>query len=176
MVQYHRAEQDNIFNDVRQFSYIIGNIIGLMSLIVLLFCFVLSYFMMQAAYVKVKELLYKQFRYIYIRHKWIKRRIYRDGMQALQFLNKVLDCLFLSAKTIGAHSVMFIISYTIPLLLVFAILQYKDSVNERKEVDKECIDKENLIEKQRMQIKSLQDSLFVLEKEYIKYTMENRKQ
>lgn len=52
----------------------------------------------------------------------------------------------------------------------------KDSVDERKDVDKVCIDKQKIIEKQRIQIKSLQDSLFVLEKEYMKYTIEKRKQ
>ena len=131
---------------------------------------------MQSAYMKVKEMLRKQVNHIRIRHKWVKRRVSRDGKQVLQFLNKVLGCLFLSAKTVGTHSVRFIISYTIPLLLVFTILQYKDSVDERKNVDKVCIDKQKIIEKQRMQIKSLQDSLFVLEKEYMKYNIEKRKQ
>ena len=112
MVRYHRAEQDNIFNGVRQFSYIIGNIIGLMSLIVLLFCFVLSYFMMQAVYVKVKELLYKQIRHIRIRHNWIKRRMYRDRKYILLSTNKVFDSLLLSAKSIADHSVKFIIICT----------------------------------------------------------------
>lgn len=163
MVRYHRAEQDNIFNGVRQFSYIIGNIIGLMSLIVLLFCFVLSYFMMQAVYVKVKELLYKQIRHIRIRHNWIKRRMYRDRKYILLSTNKVFDSLLLSAKSIADHSVKFIMSYTIPMLLAFSVVYYKDSVKEDTEMEKEFKDKQNIIERQQQEIKQLHDSISVLE-------------
>lgn len=128
---------------------------------VLLFCFVLSYFMMQTAYVKVKELLYKQIRHICIRHKWIKRRIYCEGKCILLFANKVLDCLFLSVKSITEHSVRFILSYTIPMLLAFTVVYYKDSVKE--ETEKEFIDKQNIIERQQREIKQLHDSISVLE-------------
>lgn len=117
--------------------------------------------MLQNAYVKVKELLYKQIRHICIRHKWIKRRIYRDGRCILLFANKVLDCLFLSVKSITEHSVRFILSYTIPILLAFTVVYYKDSVKE--ETEKEFMDKQNLIEKQQQEIKLLHDSIFVLE-------------
>lgn len=144
-------------------SYIIGNIIGLVSLIVLLICFVLSFFMMQIAYVKVKEMLCKQLRHIRIRHKWIKRRIYRDGKCILLSANKVFDRLFLSAKSIADHSVRFILSYTIPMLLAFTVVYYKDSVKEDIEMEKEFKDKQNLIEKQQRELKQLHDSISVLE-------------
>ena len=150
-------------NNVKLISYIIGNIIGLVSLIVLLFCFVLSFFMMQTAYVKVKELLCKQLRHIRIRHKWIKQRIYRDGKCILLSANKVFDSLLLSAKSIADHSVKFIISYTIPMLLAFSVVYYKDSVKEETEMEKEFKDKQNLIEKQQRELKQLHDSISVLE-------------
>lgn len=148
---------------MRLISYIIGNIIGLVSLIVLLFCFVLSFFMMQTAYVKIKELLSKQLRHIRIRHKWIKRRIYRDGKCILLSANKVFDRLFLSAKSIADNSVRFILSYTIPMLLAFSVVFYKDSVKEETEMEKEFKDKQNLIEKQQRELKQLHDSISVLE-------------
>lgn len=148
---------------MRLISYIIGNIIGLISLIVLLFCIVLSYFMMQTAYVKVREMLRKQLRHIRIRHKWIKRRIYRDGKCILLSANKVFDRLVLSAKSIADNSVKFILSYTIPMLLVFTVVYYKDSVKEDIEMKKEFIDKQNIIEKQQQEIKQLHDSISVLE-------------
>lgn len=148
---------------MRLISYIIGNIIGLVSLIVLLFCFVLSFFMMQTAYVKMKELLSKQLRHIRIRHKWIKRRIYRDGKCILLSANKVFDSLLLSAKSIADHSVKFIMSYTIPMLLAFSVVFYKDSVKEETEMEKEFKDKQNLIEKQQRELKQLHDSISVLE-------------
>lgn len=150
-------------NNVRLISYIIGNLIGLISLVVLLFCFALSFFMMQTAYVKVKELLSKQLRHMRIRHKWIKRRICRDGNCILLFANKAFDSLFLSVKSIGEHSVRFILSYTIPMLLAFTIVYYKDSVKEETEMEKEFIDKQNIIEKQQQEIKQLHDSIYVLE-------------
>lgn len=148
---------------MRLISYIIGNIIGLVSLIVLLFCFVLSFFMMQTAYVKMKELLSKQLRHIRIRHKWIKRRIYRDGKCILLSANKVFDSLLLSAKSIADHSVKFMMSYTIPMLLAFSVVFYKDSVKEETEMEKEFKDKQNLIEKQQRELKQLHDSISVLE-------------
>ena len=144
-------------------SYIIGNIIGLVSLIVLLICFVLSFFMMQIAYVKVKEMLCKQLRHIRIRHKWIKRRIYRDGKCILLSANKVFDRLFLSANSIADHSVRFILSYAITMLLAFTVVYYKDSVKEDIEMEKEFKDKQNLIEKQQRELKQLHDSISVLE-------------
>lgn len=148
---------------MRLISYIIGNIIGLVSLIVLLFCFVLSFFMMQTAYVKMKELLSKQLRHIRIRHKWIKRRIYRDGKCILLSANKVFDSLLLSVKSIADHSVKFMMSYTIPMLLAFSVVFYKDSVKEETDMEKEFKDKQNLIEKQQRELKQLHDSISVLE-------------
>lgn len=150
-------------NNVRLISYIIGNILGLISLIVLLICFVLSFFMMQTAYVKVKEILCKQLRHIRIRHNWIKRRMYRDGKYILLSANKVFDSLLLSAKSIADHSVRFILSYTIPMLLAFTVVYYKDSIKEDIEMEKEFIDKQNIIEKQQQEIKQLHDSISVLE-------------
>lgn len=150
-------------NNVRLISYIIGNILGLISLIVLLICFVLSFFMMQTAYVKVKEMLCKQLRHIRIRHNWIKRRMYRDGKYILLSSNKVFDSLLLSAKSIADHSVRFILSYTIPMLLAFTVVYYKDSIKEDIEMEKEFIDKQNIIEKQQQEIKQLHDSISVLE-------------
>ena len=150
-------------NNVRLISYIIGNILGLISLIVLVICFVLSFFMVQTAYVKVKKLLSKQLRHIRICHKWIKRRICRDGICILLFANKVFDSLFLSVKSIGVHSVKFILSYTIPMLLAFTVVYFKDSVKEDAEMEKEFIDKQNIIEKQQQEIKQLYDSVSVLE-------------
>ena len=154
---------------MRLISYIIGNIIGLISLIVLLFCIVLSYFMMQTAYVKVREMLRKQLRHIRIRHKWIKRRIYRDGKCILLSANKVFDRLVLSAKSIADNSVRFIFSYTIPMLLAFTVVYYKDSVKEDIEMEKEFIDKQNIIEKQQQEIKQLHDSISVLEMRFKKH-------
>ena len=154
---------------MRLISYIIGNIIGLISLIVLLFCIVLSYFMMQTAYVKVREMLRKQLRHIRIRHKWIKRRIYREGKCILLSANKVFDRLFLSAKSIADNSVRFILSYTIPMLLAFTVVYYKDSVKEDIEMEKEFIDKQNIIEKQQQEIKQLHDSISVLEMRFKKH-------
>lgn len=119
--------------------------------------------MMQTAYVKVKELLCKQLRHIRIRHKWIKQRIYRDGKCILLSANKVFDSLLLSAKSIADHSVKFIISYTIPMLLAFSVVYYKDSVKEETEKEKEFKDKQNLIEKQQRELKQLHDSISVLE-------------
>ena len=148
---------------MRLISYIIGNIVGLVSLIVLLFCFVLSFFMMQTAYVKMKELLSKQLRHIRIRHKWIKRRICRDGKYILLSANKLFDSLLLSAKSIADNSVRFILSYTIPMLLDFTVVYYKDSVKEDIEMEKEFIDKQNIIEKQQQELKHLYDSISVLE-------------
>lgn len=119
--------------------------------------------MMQTAYVKMKELLSKQLRHIRIRHEWIKRRIYRDGKCILLSANKVFDSLLLSAKSIADHSVKFIMSYTIPMLLAFSVVFYKDSVKEETEMEKEFKDKQNLIEKQQRELKQLHDSISVLE-------------
>lgn len=119
--------------------------------------------MMQTAYVKVKEILCKQLRHIRIRHNWIKRRMYRDGKYILLSANKVFDSLLLSAKSIADHSVRFILSYTIPMLLAFTVVYYKDSIKEDIEMEKEFIDKQNIIEKQQQEIKQLHDSISVLE-------------
>lgn len=119
--------------------------------------------MMQTAYVKVKEMLCKQLRHIRIRHNWIKRRMYRDGKYILLSSNKVFDSLLLSAKSIADHSVRFILSYTIPMLLAFTVVYYKDSIKEDIEMEKEFIDKQNIIEKQQQEIKQLHDSISVLE-------------
>lgn len=118
---------------------------------------------MQTAYVKVKELLSKRLRHICIRHKWIKRRIFRGGKYILLSANKVFDSLLLSAKSIGEHSVRFILSYTIPMLLAFTIVYYKDSVKEETEMEKEFIDKQSIIERQQQEMKQLHDSISVLE-------------
>lgn len=119
--------------------------------------------MMQTAYIKVKELLRKQLRYIRIRHKWIKRRICRDGKCILLFTNKVFDSLFLSVKSIGEHSVKFVLSYTVPMLLAFTVVYFNDSVKEDAEMEKEFKDKQNIIEKLQQEIKQLHDSVSVLE-------------
>ena len=119
--------------------------------------------MLQTAYVKVKGLLYKQIRHIRIRHNWIKRRMYRDGKYILLSANKVFDRLLLSAKSIADHSVKFIMSYTIPMLLAFSVVYYKDSVKEEAEMEKEFKDKQNIIERQQREIKQLHDSISVLE-------------
>ena len=119
--------------------------------------------MMQTSYVKMKGLLYKQIRHIRIRHNWIKRRMYRDGKYILLSANKVFDRLLLSAKSIADHSVKFIMSYTIPMLLAFSVVYYKDSVKEEAEMEKEFIDKQNIIERQQQEIKQLHDSISVLE-------------
>lgn len=158
------------YNNVRLISYIIGYIIGLMSLIVLLFCFVLSFFMMQTAYAKVKELLNEQLRHIRIRNKWIKRRVYRDGKCILLSANKVFDSLFLSAKSIAEHSVKFILSYTIPMLLTVTVVYYKDSVKDDAEMEKEFKDEQNLIEKQQRELKQLHDSISALEMRFKKHS------
>lgn len=124
---------------------------------------------MQTAYVKVREMLRKQLRHIRIRHKWIKRRIYRDGKCILLSANKVFDRLVLSAKSIADNSVRFILSYTIPMLLAFTVVYYKDSVKEDIEMEKEFIDKQNIIEKQQQEIKQLHDSISVLEMRFKKH-------
>lgn len=155
---------------MRLISYIIGNIIGLISLIVLLICFLLSFFMMQTAYVKMKELLSKQLRHIRIRNKWIKRRVYRDGKCLLLSANKVFDSLFLSAKSIAEHSVKFILSYTIPMLMTVTVVYYKDTVKEDAEMEKEFKDEQNLIEKQQRELKQLHDSISVLEMRFKKHS------
>lgn len=134
-----------------------------MSLIVLLFCFVLSLFMKQTAYAKVKELLCKQLRHIRIRHKWIKRRICRDEKCIMLFANEVFDSSFLSFKSVSEHSVRFILSCAIPMLLAFTVVYYNDSVKEETEMEKEFKDKQNLIEKQQRELKQLHDSISVLE-------------
>lgn len=69
--------------------------------------------------------------------------------------------MFLSVKSITEHSVRFILSYTIPMLLAFTVVYYKDSVKE--ETEKEFIDKQNIIERQQREIKQLHDSISVLE-------------
>lgn len=119
--------------------------------------------MLQTAYVEVKGLLYKQIRHIRIRHNWIKRRMYRDGKYILLSTNKVFDRLLLSAKSIADHSVKFIMAYTIPMLLAFSVVYYKDSVKEETEMEKEFKDKQNNIERQQQEIKQLHDSISVLE-------------
>lgn len=108
-------------------------------------------------------MLCKQLRHIRIRHKWIKRRIYRDEKCILLLANKVFDRLFLSAKSIAGNSVRFILSYTIPMLLAFTVVYYKDSVKEGSEMEKEFKDKQNLIEKQQRELKQLHDTISVLE-------------
>lgn len=108
-------------------------------------------------------MLCKQLRHIRIRHKWIKRRIYRDGKCILLSANKVFDSLLLSAKSIADHSVMFIMAYTIPMLWAFTVVYYKDSVKEETEMEKEFIDNQNIIERQQQEIKQLHDSISVLE-------------
>ncbi len=118
--------------------------------------------MMQTVYVKMKELLSKQLRHIRIRHKWIKRRIFRYGKYISLSANKVFDRLFLSAKSIADNSVRFILSYTIPMLLAFTVVYYKDSVKEETEMEKEFNDKQKLIEKQQRDIEQLHDSISVL--------------
>ena len=114
-------------------------------------------------------MLRKQLRHIRIRHKWIKRRIYRDGKCILLSANKVFDRLVLSAKSIADNSVRFILSYTIPMLLAFTVVYYKDSVKEDIEMEKEFIDKQNIIEKQQQEIKQLHDSISVLEMRFKKH-------
>lgn len=108
-------------------------------------------------------MLCKQLWNIRIRHKWIKRRISSDGKYILRSASKVFDSLLLSAKSIGEHSVKFILSYTVPMLLAFSVVYYKDSVKEETEMEKEFIDKQNIIEKQQQEIKHLHDSISVLE-------------
>lgn len=105
----------------------------------------------------------KQLRHIRIRHKWIKRRIYRDGKCILLSANKVFDSLLLSVKSIADHSVKFMMSYTIPMLLAFSVVFYKDLVKEETEMEKEFKDKQNLIEKQQRELKQFHDSISVLE-------------
>ena len=107
-------------------------------------------------------MLRKQLRHIRIRHKWIKRRIYRDGKCILLSANKVFDRLVLSAKSIADNSVRFILSYTVPMLLAFSVVYYKDSVKEDAEMEKEFIGKQNIIERQQQEIKQLHDSISVL--------------
>lgn len=115
----------------------------------------------------MKGVLCKQLRHIRTRHKWIKRRLNRDKVLFMQVANCVFDSLFLSAKTVGTHTVKFIISYTIPLLLVFGILHYKDFVKEKKEEKRMCMDKQKkLIEHQCQQIKVLQDSISIFKEKY----------
>ena len=114
-------------------------------------------------------MLRKQLRHIRIRHKWIKRRIYREGKCILLSANKVFDRLFLSAKSIADNSVRFILSYTIPMLLAFTVVYYKDSVKEDIEMEKEFIDRQNIIEKQQQEIKQLYDSISVLEMRFKKH-------
>lgn len=128
---------------------------------------------MQTAYVKVREMLRKQLRHIRIRHKWIKRRIYREGKCILLSANKVFDRLFLSAKSIADNSVRFILSYTIPMLLAFTVVYYKDSVKEDIEMEKEFIDRQNIIEKQQQEIKQLYDSISVLEMRFKEHLNKN---
>ena len=77
--------------------------------------------------------------------------------------NKLFDSLLLSAKSIADNSVRFILSYTIPMLLAFTVVYYKDSVKEDIEMEKEFIDKQNIIEKQQQELKHLYDSISVLE-------------
>ena len=113
-------------------------------------------------------MLCKQLRHIRIRHKWIKRRLRRDGKCILLFANKVFDSLFLSTKSIGEHSVKFILSYTIPMLSAFTVVYYKDFVKEETEMKKEFKDKQNLIEKQQQEIKQLHDSMSALEMRFNK--------
>lgn len=96
--------------------------------------------------------------------------MYRDGMCILLFANKLLDSMFLSAKSVAEHSVRFVLSYTIPMILAFTVVYYKDSVKEDTEMEKELIDKQNLIEKQKRELKQLYDSISVLKvrlKEYL---------
>ena len=89
--------------------------------------------------------------------------MYRDRKYILLSTNKVFDSLLLSAKSIADHSVKFIMSYTIPMLLAFSVVYYKDSVKEDTEMEKEFKDKQNIIERQQQEIKQLHDSISVLE-------------
>ena len=89
--------------------------------------------------------------------------MYCDGKYILLSTNKVFDSLLLSAKSIADHSVKFIMAYTIPMLLAFSVVYYKDSVKEETEMEKEFIDKQNIIERQQQEIKQLHDSISVLE-------------
>lgn len=118
-------------------------------------------------------MLRKQLRHIRIRHKWIKRRIYREGKCILLSANKVFDRLFLSAKSIADNSVRFILSYTIPMLWAFTVVYYKDSVKEDIEMEKEFIDRQNIIEKQQQEIKQLYDSISVLEMRFKEHLNKN---
>ena len=45
--------------------------------------------------------------------------------------------MFLSAKSVAEHSVRFVLSYTIPMILAFTVVYYKDSVKEDTEMEKE---------------------------------------
>ena len=63
----------------------------------------------------MKKLLSKQLRNIHILHRWIKRRTPHAIKPFGVFADKVFDSMFLSIKSIGTHSVRFIISYTIPM-------------------------------------------------------------
>lgn len=75
----------------------------------------------------------------------------------------MFDSVFLSVKSIGEHSVKFILSYTVPMLLAFSVVYFKDYVKEDAEMKKEFKDKQNLIEKQQQEIKQLHDSISVFE-------------
>ena len=75
----------------------------------------------------------------------------------------MFDSLFLSVKSIGEHSVKFVLSYTVPMLLAFTVVYFNDSVMEDAEMEKEFKDKQNIIEKQQQEIKQLHDSVSVLE-------------
>ena len=101
--------------------------------------------------------------HITVRYKWIKRRLCRN----VKLIQRAKGKLNLSAKTIGEHSVRFIHSYTIPLLLAFSIVYFRDSINNKTTLEKQhIIEKHSLqtiIIKQSMQIKQLQDSLHALD-------------
>ena len=109
--------------------------------------------MMQTAYVNMKKLLSKQLRNIHILHRWIKRRTPHAIKPFGVFADIVFDSMFLSIKSIGTHSVRFIISYTIPMLLAFSVVYYKDSIREETEAEKEYMNKQSIIESKQQEIK-----------------------
>lgn len=55
------------------------------------------------------------------------------------------------------------------MLLAFTVVYYKDSVKENIEMEKEFIDKQNIIEKQQQEIKQLHDSISVLEMRFMEH-------
>lgn len=150
-------------------SYVIGNIIGVLSLIVILLCAAIFYITAQSVFLQYKRILRKCLRHIKIRDKWVRKRISTDWKKLVIVFQRVLDSLYLSSKVICLHSIRFILAYTLPILILLSIIYGKNLIEEVNDSRHSFLELQWLNAKQKVEIKELKDSLDTIRAEFGRY-------